>query len=284
MNERIAMGEMTLSKEKTDRFIEIDGIRLHYNEAGEGPALICTHGGGPGANAWDNSQSVFGALSRHFRTILLDLPGYGESQKGVSRNSVPMDIFVARLLRNLMDALGIEWAHQYGSSQFANAALRFGIEYPDRVGKIVVQSSQFGPHAPGEPPAGIKALGAFAEDPTLGNMETIFRHFTPREEFRPPEVIKSRFEKALSPGHLESRREMPNASNTDLTADLGKLQAKVLYVAGNEDGMIPVEAALEALKMIPRSRAIIWGDRSGHFVITEHGEEYARLVIDFLTH
>jgi 2,6-dioxo-6-phenylhexa-3-enoate hydrolase len=274
----------TLTKEETDRFLDVGGITLHYNEAGSGPTFICTHGGGPGANAWDNSKYVFGTLSEHFRTILLDCPGYGESQKGVSREGVPMDVFIARLLRDFMDALGIDRAHQYGSSQFAPAALRFGIDYPDRVGKIVVQSSEFGPHPPGEPRPGIKALAKFAQDPTLEHMETIFGYFTPRAEYRPADLIASRFEKALAPGHLESRREMPNASNSDLTPELGRLQTEVLYVCGNGDGMIPVETALDALKIIPNSRALIWGDRSGHFVIAEHSAEYARIVVDFLTH
>lgn len=275
---------MALSKKETDRFVDVNGIQLHYNEAGDGPALICTHGGGPGANAWDNSKSVFEELSKTFRTILLDLPGWGESQKGVKRDGVPLDIFIAKLLRDFMDKLGIETAHQYGSSQFAPACLRFGIEYPDRVGKIVVQSSEFGPHEPGPPRPGIQSLINFAQNPTRDNMETMFRYFTPREEFRPASVIDNRFEKALAPGHLESRKEFPNLANSDLTEELPKLSAEVLYVCGNEDGMIPVQTALDALKIIPRSRAVIWGDRSGHFVITEHSAEYARIVIDFLTH
>lgn len=133
-----------------------------------------------------------------------------------------MDIFLAKLLRDFMDVVGIDRAHQYGSSQFAPAALRFGIEYPDRVGKIVVQSSEFGP-SKGELTAGIKSLIAFAQDPSLEKMETVFSYFTPREEFRPPELIKARYEKALTPGHLESRREFPNPSNSDLTPELHRL-------------------------------------------------------------
>jgi 4,5:9,10-diseco-3-hydroxy-5,9,17-trioxoandrosta-1(10),2-diene-4-oate hydrolase len=275
---------MVLSKEQTERFITVNGIKLHYNEAGSGPALICTHGGGPGANAWDNSKAVFEQLSKTFRVILLDLPGWGESEKGVKRDGVPLDIYIARLLRDFMDELGLDRAHQYGSSQFAPACLRFGIEYPDRIGKIVVQSSEFGPHEPGAPRPGIQSLINFAQDPTRDKMQTMFEFFTPREEFRPASVIDNRFAKALAPGHLESRREFPNAANSDLTDELPRLQADVLYVCGNDDGMIPVTTALDALKIIPRSRAVIWGDRSGHFVITEHADEYARIVTDFLTH
>jgi 4,5:9,10-diseco-3-hydroxy-5,9,17-trioxoandrosta-1(10),2-diene-4-oate hydrolase len=273
---------MALSKEETDRFVTVNGIKLHYNEAGSGPALICTHGGGPGANAWDNSKYVIDDLSKTFRVILLDLPGWGESQKLVKRGDVPLDIYVAKLLRDFMDELGVDKAHQYGSSQFAPACLRFGIEYPDRVGKIVVQSSEFGP-LPKDPGPGIKSLIAFAQEPSRDKMQTIFEYFTPREEFRPASVVDNRFEKAMAPDHLPSRREFPNAANSDLTDVLSKLRAEVLYVCGNDDGMIPVTTALDALKMIPRSRAVIWGDRSGHFVLTEHAAEYVRIVTDFLT-
>ena len=56
-------------------------IKIHYNEAGSGPALICTHGGGPGANAWDNTKYAFDALAEHFRTILMDLPGLGHGEQ-----------------------------------------------------------------------------------------------------------------------------------------------------------------------------------------------------------
>jgi len=270
-----------ITKSSTDRFAEVDGITLHFNEAGSGPALICTHGGGPGANAWDNAKAVLPLLARHFRTLLVDCPGYGESQKGVSRNGVPMDIFVARLLLGLMNQLGIDRAHMYGSSQFGPAALRFGLAYPDRVGKIVIQSSDVG-SPEGEPPEGIKSLGRFAENPTYENMERIFSHFTPRPEFRSDEVIQDRFKKALAPGHLESRREMTNASNSPLVEELRDLRTEVLITCGNEDGMVLVQSALHLLQVVPNSRAVIWGDHSGHFVIAEHGPEFARIVTDFL--
>ncbi|HWP29827.1 MAG TPA: alpha/beta hydrolase [Chloroflexota bacterium] len=273
---------MALTKEQTDRFIEVDGIRLHYNEAGSGPALICTHGGGPGANAWDNTKWCFDALAQHFRTILLDLPGFGESQKGVSRGGVPMDIFCARLKRDFMDQLGIERAHLYGSSAFSAAALRFGIEYPDRVGKIIIQA--YAPGAAHRQTEGLKALATFAQNPTRENMETMMAMFVPREERRPASFVEARFKMALTPGHLESRREMSASSNSDLTPDLHRLRAPVLMVWGEADLVIPVEDVLEGLRRIPNVRAHIWGDRTGHFVAYEHADEFARVVIDFLSH
>ncbi len=274
---------MALTKEQTDHFAEVNGIRIHYNEAGGGPALICTHGGGPGANAWDNTKWCFETLAQHFRVILMDMPGFGESQKHVSRGGEPMDYFCARLTRDFMDELGIERAHLYGSSAFSPTALRFGIEYPDRVGKIVIQS--YAPGAPHHQTEGLQSLATFAQAPTRANMERMIELFVPRAELRPPEFVEARLQAALIPGHLESRREFAAASNSPtLAEDVRRLQAPVLIVWGNEDKMIPVADVLEGLRCIPNVRAHIWGGNSGHFVAYEHADEFARLLIDFFTH
>ena len=242
--------------------------------------LICTHGGGPGANAWDNTRWALDALAQHFRVLLLDLPGFGESQKNVSRQGVPMDMFCARLHRGLMDALGIERAHLYGSSAFSATALRFGIDYPERTGKIIIQA--YGPgHEPGAT-KGLAAVGAFAQDPSYRNMEKVWEQFTPRAELRPADVVQARFRAALTPGHLESRKEMSALANSDLTGELPQLATEVLVTWGNHDGMIPVDGVLHALETIPNVRAHVWGGDSGHFVAYEHADEFARLVIDFL--
>ena len=46
----------TYTREETRHSVEVNGMHINYYEAGAGPALICTHGGGPGANAWDNTK------------------------------------------------------------------------------------------------------------------------------------------------------------------------------------------------------------------------------------
>ncbi|WP_432826473.1 alpha/beta fold hydrolase [Dactylosporangium sp. CA-092794] len=268
------------TKEETDRFVEIDGIRLHYNEAGDGPALICTHGGGPGANAWDNTKWVLDALAEHFRVFLIDMPGFGESQMHVSREGVPMDIFCARLKRGFIDHLGIDKAHLYGSSAFSAAALRFGIDYPGRVGRIVIQAYAPSQH-PG-PTAGLKAVGEFAKEPSMANMERMMEQFTPNPELRTRAATEARFRAANNPDHLQSRLEMNAASNSDLVGELRSLTTEVLVTWGNHDGMIPVAGILAALEEIPNVRAHLWGGNSGHFVATEHPEDFARLVTDFL--
>jgi 4,5:9,10-diseco-3-hydroxy-5,9,17-trioxoandrosta-1(10),2-diene-4-oate hydrolase len=269
------------TKEETDHVVEVKGISIHYNEAGSGPALICTHGGGPGANAWDNTKWALPWLADHFRTILMDMPGFGESQKLVSRGGVPMDLWCATLQRDFMDTLGIDKAHLYGSSAFSGTSLRFGIEYPDRVGRIIIQAFAAGTHSETE---GLKSLATFAQNPVRENMEAMMQHFTPRAEFRTDEIIDTRFKMALTPGHLESRKEFSGRSNDPNLKDLlPRLKAPVLVVWGHKDGMIPVEEIWDDLERIPDVRVHVWGGQTGHFVVQEHPQEFAQLVTGFLT-
>ncbi|MBM3940240.1 MAG: alpha/beta fold hydrolase [SAR202 cluster bacterium] len=141
------MADSRITKEATDRFATVEGVSLHYNDsqasprarekAGAPPALVGFHGGGPGANAWDNTRFNIDDLLKHFRVLLVDLPGYGESDKDVTLPpGTFVDHYFARLIRRLLDQLGIERAHLYASSFSGLHALKFGLEYPERTGKI----------------------------------------------------------------------------------------------------------------------------------------------------
>jgi pimeloyl-ACP methyl ester carboxylesterase len=274
------------TKEETDRYVDVNGIKIHYNEAGQGPALFCFHGGGPGSNAWDNSKHNLDELAEHFRCIVMDMPGYGYSDKNAKLNGTPLDLFCANIILGVMDKLGIERAHLYGSSQFCPACIRFGIEYPDRVGKLIIQASGVARGAnyfTASPPDGIKALGAYAENPTRENMEKMMHLFIPKDELCTEEMIEARFQAAQIPGHLAGRREMAASKNSDLLPLISRLKAPVLVVWGHQDRMVPWEGALSALALIPDVRIHIWGGGTGHFVEYEKAEEFNRLVTGFLT-
>jgi pimeloyl-ACP methyl ester carboxylesterase len=272
-----AAGELT--KEATNRKVTVGGIEINFYEAGNGPVLLCTHGGGPGANAWDNTKYSLAELARDFRVILMDLPGFGGSQKHVSRGGVPVDVFLARLKRDFLDELGVPRASVYGSSAFSAAALRFGLTYPERTDKIIIQA--YSPVPEGKPTPGLLSLQAFATDPSLENMRRMCEMFVPDARLRTPEFIQARFGAAMVPEHLESRREFSMAGNSDLREELPGLTAPVLILWGACDNMIPVKGVLDGLSLIPDARAHVWSN-TGHFVVYEHPAEFARLVAGFL--
>jgi len=159
------MRETSLSEEATSRYLQAGGLRIHYHEAGWGYPLICIHGGGPGASGWSNYQRNIGALSQHFRTILIDLPGYGRSDKKLQLEGGRF-AFYAKVVRDFMDALGIQRAHFIGNSLGGGTALKFALEFPQRAHRLVLMGPAGGlsPFSP-QPPEGMKVLWSYYDPP-----------------------------------------------------------------------------------------------------------------------
>ena len=64
---------------QVDRFVEVDGLRTHYLQAGAGPPIILMHGAsvGSSANVWNLNLDPLAHAG--FRVIAYDDPGYGLS-------------------------------------------------------------------------------------------------------------------------------------------------------------------------------------------------------------
>ena len=101
----------TITFEGTSRFVKAGEITLHLNEVGEGPPLILLHGSGPGATSWSNFKHNLPALSRRFRVLAVDQPGYGLSDKPPFTRDDSVFKVTSRALAGLLDELGIENTH-----------------------------------------------------------------------------------------------------------------------------------------------------------------------------
>jgi pimeloyl-ACP methyl ester carboxylesterase len=107
--------------------------RLSTIEAGSGPPLVAIHGLGATKASF---LPTVAALSKRFRVIALDLPGFGDSHKPLGASYDAR--FFARAVVGLLDALELERAHLIGNSLGGRVALEMGLEYPDRVERLVL--------------------------------------------------------------------------------------------------------------------------------------------------
>src|SRR5215469_3172708 len=134
-----------------------DGIvlmHLHYDEAGTGTPVVMLHGGGPGASGMSNFQQNLPAFAERFRTLVVDQPGFGKSDKPPVEGNY--FTFAARALADLLDELGAGRVHLVGNSLGGGTAVRFALSYPERAGRLVLMG-----------PGGL-SLNVFAPDPTEG--------------------------------------------------------------------------------------------------------------------
>ncbi|MBV9120947.1 MAG: alpha/beta hydrolase [Chloroflexi bacterium] len=108
----------------------LNGHKHHWEEGGSGEPLIMIHG------AASSSRSLMmhmPALSKHFRAMMVDLRGLGQSSHV---SSLPRD-WVADVVA-LIEHIGAPSAHVYGSSLGARVALRTAIDHPDKVKSLIL--------------------------------------------------------------------------------------------------------------------------------------------------
>ncbi|MEU7387565.1 4,5:9,10-diseco-3-hydroxy-5,9,17-trioxoandrosta-1(10),2-diene-4-oate hydrolase [Streptomyces tanashiensis] len=289
------MAELTHAS--TSRTAEAAGLTLHYHEAApagpiEAPVVIMLHGGGPGASAWSNFGRNLPVFAEHFRTLLVDQPCFGRSDKP----ELDKDYFSfsAGAVAALMDALGIERAHFIGNSLGGGTAVRIALNHPDKVGKLLlmgpggVSVNLFAP----DPTEGIKRLFEFnaSPEPTREQMRAFLGVMAFDQSIVTDALVEERFASATDPdtrlGSARMGASFANpawAEDTMLWREAHRITQPVLLTWGREDRVNPLDGALVALKTIPDARLHVF-PHCGHWAQTEQADEFNRLAVDFFSH
>jgi pimeloyl-ACP methyl ester carboxylesterase len=116
--------------------VETELGRMSVMEAGQGEPVVLIHG--LGATKAEFMPTVAALAPAGFRTIALDLPGFGDSDKPFP---APYDArFFARWVEALLNALEIDTAHVVGHSMGGRVAIELGIRRPDRTQGLVLMT------------------------------------------------------------------------------------------------------------------------------------------------
>lgn len=111
-------------------FIEVDGIRLHYVEAGSGPTLVLLHGAS--SNLRDLATSLLPELATDFRVIAFDRPGYGYSERPAG-DEWPDPARIAKLVLDASARLGADRPVLVGHSWAGSVVMAALVEMPERL-------------------------------------------------------------------------------------------------------------------------------------------------------
>ncbi len=274
---------MLSTEEPMGKFAKSGDLSIYYHEIGTGYPLICIHGAGPGASAWSNFKGNVGELSNHYRTILMDMPQYGKSDKPTIEGG--RLAFLARAIRDFMEALNIKRAHFVGNSMGGQAALKLAIDYPDRVDRVVVIGST--PIKAGSifqplPLEGIRNIRNYYRNdgPTPGKMRQVLESLVCNTSLITDKLVQERFQASIDPEVVKLFKKPP-ADSEDLYFELAKVKAKVLLAWGQDDRAGALDVALLMLRLLGDSRLYIF-PRCGHWAHVEHRDEFNRVVLQFL--
>lgn len=142
------------------RFLEVDGVRLHYVDTGRGEPVVLLHGNGVDLGDFALS-GLLDETARRYRVVAFDRPGFGYSARPGDRPWAPED--QARLLRKALAHLEVERpvvvAHSFGTLVAAALAL----EQPGYVKGLVLLAGYYYPTARPDVP-----LAASLKTPLIG--------------------------------------------------------------------------------------------------------------------
>lgn len=288
-------GRTTLDAESTSRYAHAAGLKLHYHEAGppdgsDATPVVFLHGGGPGAGSWTNFGTSLPVFARDRRTLLVDQPGFGHSEKPEFTDH--FFSFSANALAALLDELDVQRVHLVGNSLGGGAAVRFALDHPERVERMTLMApgglnlNLFAP----EPTEGVKRLYEFGggDGPSRDKLKRFLRTMVHDRSLITDELLEQRYQIASDPESLRAMMSMGMSfANPDfaergmLWREAHRLPHEVLLVWGREDRVNPLDGALAALKLIPKARLHVFGE-CGHWAQLEKFEEFNRLVTEFL--
>lgn len=283
--------EWTVSEtSRTTTHVE-DGqeLTLHYNDCDPGTGgqvIIFLHGSGPGATCWGNfNRNIKAFTDRGYRVILLDFPGWGRSSPIVCSGS--RSDLNARVVKSLLDKLGLTRVHLVGNSMGGHSAVAFALTWPEHVGKLVLMGggtggiSSFTPM----PTEGIKLVQKVYRDPTVENVHNMLETFVYDTTDLTDDLAAQRVEAiAQQREHLENF-VVSTTNNPQHFPDYGyrlpEIKAKTLIVWGRNDRFVPFDAALRLVSGIIDSELHVF-NKCGHWAQWEHHQRFNTLVADFL--
>ncbi|WP_027819429.1 alpha/beta fold hydrolase [Paraburkholderia bannensis] len=281
------------TEDNTSRFAQIDEgglkLRIHYNDAGKGEAVVMLHGSGAGASGWSNfHRNVDAFVDAGYRVILPDCPGWNKSDPVVCDKG-SRAVLNATALKGLLDSLDIDRAHVIGNSMGGANALAFALASPERLGKMVIMGgagvgpSLFQPM----PLEGIKLLFALYKAPTMENLRKMLNVFVFDPSALTDELVRQRYESMMEhPEHLENfvkSFELNPNWLPDVSGRLAEIKAPTLITWGRDDRFVPLDSGLRLLWGLQDAELHVFS-RCGHWAQWEHAEKFNRLVLDFLAH
>jgi pimeloyl-ACP methyl ester carboxylesterase len=265
------------------------GIQYHFHDLGAGPDTIFLHGGGPGCSAWTDFGPVAPLFAEHRRCLLVDIHQYGGSEK--SRITGPMWDHHAAKTVALMDTLGVDRADFVCNSWGGTIALDLAATYPERVRSLIVTGSMpvfHGPLAP-LPEGGRRGRNARdayygGEGPTREKMRALITRLEWYDpDALPEETLDLRWRQSLDPGERElaGMSDSPRGDWQDLSAELGRIAAPVLFLWGMHDAFLTPDYPLMLARMVPRGSLHVM-DRASHHLQEERPEAFHAVARGFL--
>jgi 2-hydroxymuconate-semialdehyde hydrolase len=279
-----------------DKYIEVDGVKTHYIEAGQGETIVLFHGALLWACGEMNYGPIMKPLGKHFRVIAPDLVGFG-----LTPGRGPQDYpgyAQGNFLIKFLETMGIKEAHIGGNSHGGFLSQYVAHERPNLVKSLTIINSLNGtkpiPPLPEGESYTYGAKGHFYPDPpTLETTKEFMNKFYIQKKFVTNERIKRGFELSIM-NHEFARARMSKTNSTvessnknleykdqHISEHAHKLKIPILLTWSKENKGSDTYDAVEYFSKLKEAELHVFRD-AGHHVMVEQSERWAGIVKDFI--
>jgi len=254
---------------------DIDGLRIHYQVHGSGPAVLLLHGMGSCAEDW---PFQFATLADRYTVLACDLRGHGQTDAPRGPYTIGQ---MADDVAGLLAGLEVDAAHVVGLSLGGLVAQALAIDRPARVHSLVLVNT-FARLRP-QGLRGWAYLLSRALAMAFGGLEAqadvVARGVFPHPEQEPLRQMAAARLKANDPAAY--RAVMRAVMRFDSRRDLARIGVPTLVIAGADDTTVSLAAKRELAARIAGARLEVLVD-SGHASPLDRPEAFNRLLVEFL--
>ncbi len=268
------------------RFVEVDGVPMHYQEAGDSsaPPMVLIHGFASFSLVW--SKVLLPLADAGFRVVAPDLPGYGFSGKPPH-----LDYTIksqAAMVVGLLEELGIERTVLVGSSYGGAVAATIALDHPTLVEKLVLVGA-----VTNNKPTRYMLMRLFGSpvigdilSPLLASSRTLLRRRMKKVYDRHSWVLD---ERRVQARHLPLRtrgthraiiRTVRGWDADRISRDAHLISQPSLVMWGENDREVPLRDGERVHQEIPNSRLIVFRE-CGHIPHEEYPERFTEVVSEF---
>lgn len=255
------------------RFLNIDGVRIHYRDEGSGPPLVLIHANFASLIGWDPWAD---ALKDNYRVIRFDMTSHGLTGPDPSG-----DYTLARtveLAERFIDALGLDEITIGGTSLGGTVSMHYAARHPDRVKGLILLS-----------PGALE--GREQQRRGVPKQARVLEYILPRalpkfmlssaygdKDKLTDEVIDRWHDMWLREGQRAAQlQRLSQYDSGDLRGVAAQVQAPTLLLWGEANPQAKVEQAYELEEMLSgvASLELIIYPGVGHMAVQEAGDEIA---------
>lgn len=270
---------------ENSKFIEIDGMQVHYRDEGAGFPIVLIHGTAASLHTWNDWTDE---LTKNYRVIRMDLPAFGIT--GPNKNADYSIEAYSEFLHQFLLKIKVDKFHLVGNSLGGNIAWDYAAEHPNKIEKLVLVASSGLPTNMPQP-----AIFKMAKTPVLSSL---FLYVTPRffikknmeevygDKTKVTDTLVTRYHKmALRTGNRQAfidraKIDFKLAANANLEK-LKSIKTPTLLLWGAKDIWIPLDNGKRMDSLLPNSKLVVI-ENSGHVPMEENPVESLQILNDFI--